>query len=319
MPRLPTVRLDVRAGARRKPAANDAMFHGGEVGELEPGTVIAGRFVLDRRIGEGGMGVVWAATHKITGKAVALKMLKAERAGDAVVRARFLREARAVCAVRHPNIVQIHDVLEMDDGAPVMVMDLLRGESLGSRLARETRLPVDQVARILLPTVNAVGAAHAAGIVHRNLKPDNIFLRRRGRRCRGARARLRHREDPVARRRRRRGGRADGHGRAPGDAVLHGPRADLRRKGHRPSRRHLGRRGHPLRVSERLATDAGRRPRSESCASSRPNRSFRCRRSPPRSPATSPSSSGACSSVIARAGRPRWRRSRRRCSGTRRT
>jgi serine/threonine protein kinase len=150
------------------------------VGDLAPGVVVAGRFVLDRLIGQGGMGMVWCATHTVTGKSVALKMLKPDRAGDPVVRARFLREARAVCAVRHPNIVQIHDVLEMDDGAPVMVMDLLDGESLGARLEREPRLSLEEVARILIPTVSAVGTAHAAGIIHRDLKPDNIFLGNEG-------------------------------------------------------------------------------------------------------------------------------------------
>jgi serine/threonine protein kinase len=150
------------------------------VGELVTGAVIAGRFHLDRRIGEGGMGVVWAATHMVTRKPVALKMLKPERAADPALRQRFIREARAVCAVQHPNIVEIHDVLETEDGSPVMVMDLLHGESLGQRLDRETRLPPGEVARLMLPVVSAVGTAHAAGVVHRDLKPDNIFLAEEG-------------------------------------------------------------------------------------------------------------------------------------------
>jgi serine/threonine protein kinase len=150
------------------------------VGELVTGAVIAGRFHLDRRIGEGGMGVVWAATHLVTRKPVALKMLKPERAADPALRQRFIREARAVCAVQHPNIVEIHDVLETEDGSPVMVMDLLHGESLGQRLDRETRLPPTEVARLILPVVSAVGTAHASGVVHRDLKPDNIFLAEEG-------------------------------------------------------------------------------------------------------------------------------------------
>jgi len=137
---------------------------------------VAGRFRLDRLIGEGGMGVVWAATHLVTGKPVALKMLRPERAGDPDLRQRFIREARAACTVQHPNVVQIHDVLDTEDGSPVMVMDLLHGESLGQRLDRETRLSPVEVARIMLPVVSAVGTAHAAGVVHRDLKPDNIFL-----------------------------------------------------------------------------------------------------------------------------------------------
>src|SRR5437773_1670648 len=96
--------------------------------DLAPGNII-GRFVLTRLIGEGGMGVVWAARHTVTNKAVALKMLKPEHAADEHLRERFVREARAACAVRHPNIVDVHDVLELDDGRAIMVMDLLEGES----------------------------------------------------------------------------------------------------------------------------------------------------------------------------------------------
>jgi hypothetical protein len=104
-----------------------------------------------------------------------LKLIGAvSRHGDA--RHRFLREARAACAVRHPNVVQVHDVLELDDGSPVMVMDLLDGESLGARLRRSGKLPLAEAARITLQVVSAVGTAHAAGIVHRDLKPDNVFL-----------------------------------------------------------------------------------------------------------------------------------------------
>jgi eukaryotic-like serine/threonine-protein kinase len=144
--------------------------------EFVQGAVVAGRFRLDRKIGEGGMALVWAATHCVTHKQVALKTLKPERAADSHLRHRFIREARAACAVRHPNIVEIDDVLELEDGSPVMVMDLLHGESLGDRLRRDGAMPIAEVARILLPVVSAVGTAHAGGIVHRDLKPDNIFL-----------------------------------------------------------------------------------------------------------------------------------------------
>ncbi|MBK7395056.1 MAG: protein kinase [Myxococcales bacterium] len=137
---------------------------------------MAGRYRLARKLGEGGMGTVWAAKHTVTDKMVALKMLHPETAQDAQVRTRFLREARASCAVRHPHIVEIHDVLELDDGAPCMVMEYLDGESLGERLVRERSLPIPEFARIMASVVSAVGAAHAAGIVHRDLKPDNIFL-----------------------------------------------------------------------------------------------------------------------------------------------
>jgi serine/threonine-protein kinase len=145
---------------------------------FEAGAVVAGRYRLDRRIGEGGMGVVWAATHLRTQKTLALKLLRAAVAGDEDTRRRLVREARAACAVQHPNVVAIHDVVELDDGSPVLVMDLLEGESLRDRLTREGVLSLPTLAAILLPVVSAVGAAHALGIVHRDLKPENVFLAR---------------------------------------------------------------------------------------------------------------------------------------------
>jgi serine/threonine-protein kinase len=145
---------------------------------LEPGAVIAGRYRLERLIGEGGMGVVWAATHLETGKAVALKHLRDEASGDAETRKRFLREAQATARIAHPNIVAVHDLVETEGGLPAIVMDLLDGKPLRARLDRERRLSLEQTASILLPAVSAVGTAHAIGIVHRDLKPDNIFIAR---------------------------------------------------------------------------------------------------------------------------------------------
>src|SRR5258706_1342695 len=104
-----------------------------------PGALIANRYRLDRLLGEGGMGSVWAATHLVTHKPVALKFLKGANASEEMVK-RFMREARAVSAVRHPNVVEVHDVID-HEGHPVMVMDLLNGESLGALLAREGALP----------------------------------------------------------------------------------------------------------------------------------------------------------------------------------
>jgi len=126
------------------------------------------------------MSVVWAGTHLRTGKEVALKLLKSEAAKDEATRRRMLREARAACAVKHPNVVEIHDVLELEDGSPVLVMDLLRGESLRDRLLRRAPLSVQETATLLLPVVSAAATAHAAGIVHRDLKPENIFLAHEG-------------------------------------------------------------------------------------------------------------------------------------------
>jgi serine/threonine protein kinase len=142
---------------------------------LSPGAVVAGRYRLEQQLGEGGMGVVWAATHSVTRRRVALKFLK-DRDADASHRRAFVREARAACAVSHDGILPVHDVIESDDGEPALVMDLLKGEPLSARLAREGKLDLGETADVLLPVFAAVGAAHAAGVVHRDLKPDNIFL-----------------------------------------------------------------------------------------------------------------------------------------------
>jgi len=142
---------------------------------LSVGALVAGRYRLDRLLGEGGMGVVWAATHSITRKPVALKFLKAG-AHSADARRRFLREARVAAAIRHPNVIEVHDVLELDSGSPVIVMELLSGESLASRLQRERSIPLAEAASILLRVVEALESAHDLGVVHRDLKPENIFL-----------------------------------------------------------------------------------------------------------------------------------------------
>ncbi|MGK3967947.1 serine/threonine-protein kinase [Sorangium sp. So ce118] len=143
---------------------------------LVPGALVASRYRVDRQLAEGGMGVIWAATHLASGERVALKMLRPGATEDASIRRRLLREARAAAAVDHPNVPCIHDVLELDDATPVLVMDLLEGESLRDKLLREARIPLPELSRILLPVISAVGTAHALGIVHRDLKPDNIFL-----------------------------------------------------------------------------------------------------------------------------------------------
>lgn len=148
--------------------------------ELAPGKLIAQRYQLQRLLGEGGMGAVWSAMHVVTKKQVALKFLKPNAASSPSNVRRFLREARAASAVRHPNVVEIHDIVELEDGSPAMVMDLLLGESLAERLARQKPIALVELVQLLLPVISAVGTAHSLGIVHRDIKPDNIFLERLG-------------------------------------------------------------------------------------------------------------------------------------------
>jgi serine/threonine-protein kinase len=140
---------------------------------LKPGTVIGGKYRLTRQLGQGAMGVVWAATNLRVGREVAIKLILGS---TEELRVRFLREARACGALKHPNIVEMIDVAETDDGDPFMVMELLTGETVDAPLRRQRRLDQAQAARIARDVAQALTAAHGAGIVHRDLKPANIFL-----------------------------------------------------------------------------------------------------------------------------------------------
>ncbi len=132
-------------------------------------------FEIVSKLGSGGMGVVYLARQVDTGEEVALKVMHIEQATQDVLRRRFVREARATMALDHPNIIRIRGSF-MFDTAPVIAMEVLRGLSLKEYLAQEGKLSVEETAGIFVCVVSAVGAAHAIGLVHRDLKPDNIFL-----------------------------------------------------------------------------------------------------------------------------------------------
>jgi serine/threonine-protein kinase len=137
--------------------------------------IVAGTFRLLRRCGEGGMGEVWEAEDLVRRTRVALKLMRPPEPGDAGAARRFLREARLASLLRSPHVVQVFDC-GVDREQPFMVMELLRGESLADRLERRGRLGAHETARILWQLARAVGRAHDAGVVHRDLKPDNVFL-----------------------------------------------------------------------------------------------------------------------------------------------
>ena len=136
-----------------------------------------GRYELVRRIGTGGMAEVYEAVHRGLKKTVAIKVLLPEVAGNADLRARFLREGEAASRIQHPHVVDVTDVAE-DRGVPYLVMELLVGEPLTAVIERSKRLEVPRALDILLPIAAALTEAHRRGVVHRDLKPDNIFIAR---------------------------------------------------------------------------------------------------------------------------------------------
>ena len=134
-----------------------------------------GGYRIRRELGQGGMGVVYEADDDALGRLVAIKTLKPVLAVDRQAREQFLREARALAAVGHPNVVPIHHVGD-EDGIPYAVMPLLHGETLQARLDRKGRLSADEVIRIGRDVAGGLEAAHAKTIIHRDLKPGNIWL-----------------------------------------------------------------------------------------------------------------------------------------------
>jgi tRNA A-37 threonylcarbamoyl transferase component Bud32 len=140
------------------------------------GTVL-GRYVLVRLLGAGGMGAVYEGTHQELGKRVAIKLLQERYIASPAARQRFLLEGRAVARIRHPNVADVYDV-GIEGTQPYLVMELLEGEDLARLLAREAPFSVQRAADLLIPVIAGVGAAHALGVVHRDLKPGNIFLAR---------------------------------------------------------------------------------------------------------------------------------------------
>jgi serine/threonine-protein kinase len=146
--------------------------------DLGPGTIVGQKFRLEAPLAGGGMGSVWLARHVTLGSRIAVKFISATDAND-VARARFEREARAASRISSPHVVKILDY-GVDDRTPFIAMELLSGEDLSQRLAREGRLDLRAVARLMSQVTKGLGLAHAEGIVHRDLKPSNIFLARSG-------------------------------------------------------------------------------------------------------------------------------------------
>ena len=163
---------------------NEATYCFVEGGELislpDPrvGTVLAGRYVIDEVIGEGGMATVYRAHHKLVDRPVAVKIMNPMLASDPIVRERFRREAQSAKKLAHPNIIEIFDQGDTEDGTCYIVMELLRGESLAAVVARG-RLEVDRAIHVMIQISRGIARAHDLEVIHRDLKPENIFLCRR--------------------------------------------------------------------------------------------------------------------------------------------
>jgi hypothetical protein len=144
-------------------------------GRLE-GTVVAGQYRIARRMGSGATGVIYEAVRTSDGLPVAIKLLRAAAAHEAVASDRLRREAEALGLAWHPNVVEVIEHGHLADGTTYLVMELLRGESLASRLHSKGRLTSSELWPIAMQVCEALAAVHAAGVVHRDLKPSNIYL-----------------------------------------------------------------------------------------------------------------------------------------------
>ena len=141
-----------------------------------------GKYELGKKLGEGGFGLVMIARDTQLDREVALKFMHAEHTANPDILRRFLQEARSAAKITHPGIVtvfecgQVSGTKTSDDGVAYIAMELLHGESLSDRLQREGRLEIDAAIEIVAQVASALDAAHRTGVVHRDLKPDNIFL-----------------------------------------------------------------------------------------------------------------------------------------------
>ncbi len=145
----------------------------GDIGR--EGQVLEKKYRLERLLGEGGMGQVYEAVHEVLGRKVAIKFLLPDLASNEQVLARFFQEAKIAGSLGHPNICEVTDVGTAEDGAPYMIMPLLRGKSLRDAM-KEGLMSLDRIIHIVSQVLSALQRAHDAGIVHRDLKPENVFL-----------------------------------------------------------------------------------------------------------------------------------------------
>ncbi len=140
------------------------------------GKVVDGRFKVLSKLGQGGMGDVYRAQQRSVGREVAIKVIKAELSADRVAAKRFLREAKLLSRVSHPNVVVVHDMGQDGDGTLYLVMELVTGKTLAELLLEDPQMPAARIRGISLQVCHALEAAHGIGVIHRDLKPSNILV-----------------------------------------------------------------------------------------------------------------------------------------------
>jgi serine/threonine-protein kinase len=143
---------------------------------LEPGDVLDGRYEIEARLGAGGMGEVFKATHRYLGSPRVIKVIHSQIAGSDEARDRFLREARSATKVQHPNVATVHDFASLPDGSHYMVWEFIEGENLAQRLRVTDTLPPREAMSIAVQTLQGLGAIHRAGIIHRDISPENLMI-----------------------------------------------------------------------------------------------------------------------------------------------
>jgi serine/threonine-protein kinase len=158
--------------ADQRPGANSGAT-------VPPGTRLAGKYRVERTLGEGGMGVVVAAMHEVLGQRVAVKFLRPHLCVDEGIVGRFVREARMASRVQSEHVARVIDVGNLESGSPYMVMEYLEGKDLGEVLRDEGPMPMSLALDYVLQACEAIAEAHKIGIVHRDLKPSNFFLTKR--------------------------------------------------------------------------------------------------------------------------------------------
>jgi CheY-like chemotaxis protein len=166
-------RVHAQLRVRESAASEDALRTPSDV---KPGMVLAGRYAIESRLGSGTFGTVFRARHAELGRPVAIKVLQASASDNPEALARFRREGITACRVRHPNAVQVMDFGVTPGGVAYLVMEMLSGYSLDKELEGGRKVPLARTVKVVVPVCEALAAAHRSGIVHRDVKPANVFL-----------------------------------------------------------------------------------------------------------------------------------------------